>query len=63
MKQNDIIVLFDNKITLFFLYFMMFSLNLQMCQIILPDPHNNIKYEYRKAVQINTTHIMVYFSQ
>ena len=31
-------VLFENKNTFLFLYFICLLLNLQMCQIILPDP-------------------------
>ena len=47
MKNNGIIkkrnkmalyVLFENENTFLFLYFNWLLLNLQMCQIILPDP-------------------------
>ena len=31
-------VLFENENTFLFLYFIWLLLNLQMCQIILPDP-------------------------
>ena len=32
------LVLFKNKNTFLFLYFIWLLLNLQMCQVILPDP-------------------------
>lgn len=39
MKNTGIIcILFENKNTFWFLYFICLLLNLQMCQIILPDP-------------------------
>ena len=34
-------VLFENKNTFLFLYFIRLLSNLQMCQIILPDPLQN----------------------
>ena len=38
MKKMALYVLFENKNTFLFLYFICLLLNLQMCQIILPDP-------------------------
>ena len=38
MKKMALYVLFENKNTFLLLYFICLLLNLQMCQIILPDP-------------------------
>ena len=40
IKQNKmaLYVLFENNNTFLFLYFICLLVNLQMCQIILPDP-------------------------
>ena len=38
MKKMALYVLFENKNTFLFLFFNCLLLNLQMCQIILPDP-------------------------
>ena len=47
-------VLFENKNTFLFLFFICLLLNLQMCQIILPDPI------YRKMI-LNNNHTIVKF--
>ena len=37
-EKNSIYILFENKNTVLFVYFIFLLFNLQTCQIILPDP-------------------------
>ena len=52
-------VLFENKNTFLFLYFISLLLNLQMCQIILPDPVLVVRYTvtWFHAFQFHTDNI------
>ena len=46
-------VLFENKNTFLFLYFIYLLFNLQMCQISLPDPVLDIGFGNRQKFNIN----------